>query len=169
MTNKHWRELVEIVGVVAIVASLILVASELRQSNRIAAAQAEQHIADSFNALNIARATNPEFAKLFPKLEAPESHLITATDASQIRGIAVQLSNIQWTVHSAHKNGLISRELRDSYISDFAYILERWPGIRSDLVDMYQSREWMQGIAVSRPITEYIPDAAVDTSEETTH
>ena len=156
MTNQHWRELVELVGVVAIVASLILVASELRQSNRIAAAQAEQHLADKINLLNNARATSSEFAKLIPKLEAPESHLITATDASQIRGIAAHLSNVQWTVHRAHKNDLISRELRDSYTSMFADTLESWPGVRPDLVDMYQKRESMQKIAVYKPIARYV-------------
>ncbi|MGI9200722.1 MAG: hypothetical protein ACR2QL_06670 [Woeseiaceae bacterium] len=168
MNNRHWRELVEIVGVVAIVASLILVASELRQSNRIAAAQTEQHIGENFNTLNIARATDPEFAKLFPKLEAPESHLITATDASQIRGIARHLESVYWTVHSAYENGLISREIRDSYSSDLAQTLEQWPGIRSDFIDMYLKHDWMRESAVYKPIAEYIPSQATDSAVETT-
>ena len=167
MTNQHWRELVEIVGVVAIVAGLILVASELRQSNRIAAAQAEQQISENFNALNKARATDSEFAKLFPKLEDPDSHLITATDASQIRGIAMHLSDAQWAVHRAYKKELISRQVLESYISDFAYTLERWPGIRSDLVDMYQNHDWMRQSAVYRPIAEYITDETGENPEST--
>ena len=156
MTNKHWRELVEIVGVIGIVASMILVASELRQSNDIAAAQTQQQISEVFNVLNSARATDPDFAKLFPKLESPESHLITATEASQIRGIAWHFINIIGSVQSAYESGLISREVRDGYIVDFAYTMEQWPGIRSHYVDIYQNLELIQGVAEYKPIADYI-------------
>ena len=88
MTKRHWREIVEIVGVVGIVASMLLVAAELRQANRIASAQVELQINEHYNTLNIARVSDPNVAKLFPKLEAPEAHLTTATEASQIRGLA---------------------------------------------------------------------------------
>jgi hypothetical protein len=166
MTNKHWRELVEIVGVIGIVASMILVASELRQSNNIAAAQAELQISEQYNLLNIARASDPDVAKLFPKLEAPESHLTTATDASQIRGIAHHGINILWSVHSAYENGLISREVRDSYIVDFAYTMEQWPGIRSHYVDIYQNLESIQGVAEYKPIADYIAAQAAEATSE---
>ena len=168
MTNQHWREVVEIVGVVAIVASLILVASELRENNRIAAAQTEQQLRESFNVLNSARATDPEFAKLFPKIEAPESHLITATDSSQIRGIVLHLTTIQWSVHSAHKNKLIDRKTRDSYVADFASTLEKWPAVRPYFVELYEDSATMQSVAVFKPIARYaLEQAAEDPAAET--
>jgi len=148
--------MVEIVGVVGIVASMILVASELRQSNNIASAQTALQIKEHYNALNIARATDPDFAKLFPKLEAPESHLITATDASQIRGIAWLGINFLWSVHSAYENGLISREVRDGYVVDFAYTMETWPGIRPHYVEIYNNLDSIQGVKEYAPIAVYI-------------
>ncbi len=156
MTNRHWRELVEIVGVVGIVAAMILVASELRQSNQIAAAQAELQINAQYNALNIARATDPDVAKLFPQLEAPEAHLITATEASQIRGIAWHEINLLWSVHSAYESGLISREVRNGYIVDLAATMEKWPGIRPHYVEIYENLESIQGLREYRPIADYI-------------
>jgi len=59
MTKRHWRETVEIVGVVSIVAALLLVAAEIRQSNRIAANQAERQLADAHRTLYAERASNP--------------------------------------------------------------------------------------------------------------
>jgi hypothetical protein len=44
MENRHLRETVEIIGVISIVASLLLVAWEVRQANRIAAAEIEMQI-----------------------------------------------------------------------------------------------------------------------------
>ena len=160
MTNRHWRELVEIVAVVGVVAAMILIASELRESNRIAGAQAamqiEMQINEHRDTVNIARASDPIVAKLFAKLEAPEAHLITATEASQIRGMALHGIKNLWSVHSAYENGLISREVRDGYIVDFAYTMEAWPGIRPHYVDIYNNLGAIQGVEEYAPIADYI-------------
>lgn len=167
MTNRHWRELVEIVGVVGIIAALVLVASELRDANRISVSlakmQTELQINDQYNDLNIARASDPNVAKLYPKLEAPEAHLITATDASQIRGIAWHGINNMWSVHSAYKNGLIRRSARDRYIREFAYSLQTLPGITPYYIEIYESLSSIQGVAEYAPIADYIAaQSAVD-------
>lgn len=151
--------MVEIVGVVGIIASMILVAAELRKSNDLASTQAEMALADQFNALHLARASNPEIAKLFPKLESPQAHLTTATDASQIRGIAWHYVNSLRSVQNAYKDELISRKVRDSYIVELAQTLEEWPGIRSHYVDIYQKNEALHGTAEFAPIAEFIAAA----------
>ena len=160
MTNRHWRELVEIVGVVGIVAAMILVASELRESNRIAVAQAEMQLemqlSERYDMLNIARASDPNVAKLFPKLEAPDAHLITATEASQIHGIAWHGINNLRAVHAAYDNGLIGRDVRDGYVVDFANTMEAWPGIRSHYVVIYESLDGIRGAEEFAPIVDYI-------------
>jgi len=156
MTNRHWRELLEIVGVVSIVASLLLLAAEIRQSNNIAVAQTALQIASAYNEMHLARATNPEFAKLFPKLTAPEAHLTTATEASQIRGIALHYFSVLWAVESAFENGLISRETRDEYVAGLAHTIKTWPGIRPYYVELYESLGVLKDAAVYAPIAEYI-------------
>jgi Tfp pilus assembly protein PilE len=160
MTNRHWRELLEIVGVIGIVAAMILVASELRESNRIAVAQAkmqfEMQISERHETLNIARASDPNVAKLFPKLEAPDAHLITATEASQIRGIAWHEVNSLWSVHSAYKKGLITRKFYSDYVAGFADTLEAWPGVTPHYVDIYQNFDAIQGLTEFAPIADYI-------------
>ena len=161
MTKRHWRETVEIVGIVSIVAALLLVAAEIRQSNRIAATQAERQLADAHRTLYAERASNPEFAKLFPKLEAPEAHLTTATESSQIRGIAWHSINVLWSVQSAYENGLLSRETRDEYMVDLTYSLEHWPGIRSHYVFIYKNFESLQNVEIYSPISDYIATLSV--------
>ena len=160
MTNRHWRELLEIVGMVCIVASLLLVAAEIRQANRIAAAQTAMQIATAYDALHLERASNAEFAKLFPKLEAPGAHLTTATETSQIRGIALHYFSILWAVQSAFDNGLIGRETLDAYVSGLAHTLDTWPGIRPYYVEMYQGIALLQDAEVYAPIAAYIANQA---------
>jgi hypothetical protein len=160
MTNRHWRELLEIVGVVSIVAAMILVASELRESNRIAIAQAEMQIEMQINeqhdTLNLARAADPNVAKLFAKMEAPAAHLITATEASQIRGIAWHGINNLRAVHAAYDKGLIGRDVRDGYVEDFANTMEAWPGIRPHYVAIYESLGAIRDAEEFAPIFDYI-------------
>jgi hypothetical protein len=156
MAKRHWRELVEIVGVVGIVAALILLAAQVRKSNDIAASNSALQLADSFNALDFERASNSEFAKLFPKLESPEVHLTTATDASQIQGIARHYFNIMGSVQSAYEQGLIDASARNAYIESFADQFTRWPGIRAHYVTLFEQRESIQTLDVYAPIADYI-------------
>ncbi len=163
MTKRHWREWVEIVGVVGIVAAVLVLATQIRQSNHIAAAQLETQLAQTYHALHIKRATDSSFAKLFPKLAAPKAHLTTATETSQIRGIAWHFVNALWSVHSAYEKGLISREARDLYIVDFTDTLRQWPGLRSHFVHIYEDFEYVRNARVFAPIAEYIePQAAAE-------
>ena len=156
MTNRHWRELLEIIGVISIVAAILLLAAQVRESNAIAAAQTEIQVNEAFDLLQGLRASNPDFAKLFPKLEAPEAHLTTATEASQIRGMAWHIMNGLWSVHTAYENGLLSRSARDGLVADFAYSIQKWPGIRSHYIAIYENLGPRQGVDVYAPIAEYI-------------
>lgn len=160
MTNNHWRELVEIVGVVGIVAAMILIAAQLRESNRIAEAQAgmqlELQLRERFDILNIERMSEPNVAKLFPKLESPDAHLITATEASQIRGIAWHEINNLRSVQRAYAKGLIRRKIRDIYVADFANTLQTWPGIRPHYADIYENLDSIQGAEEFAAIVDYI-------------
>lgn len=84
MKQRHWREMVEIVGVLSIVAAILLLASEVRQSNHIAQAKIEIDVAQLYNEVNLSRAPDPDFAKIFAKVQDPDDHLLTATDLSRI-------------------------------------------------------------------------------------
>jgi hypothetical protein len=148
--------MVEIVGVVGIVASMILVAAELRTANEVASTEAELSLAEQYNVFLRQRASNPEIAKIFPKLESPDAHLITATDDSQIRGIAAYQINFLQAVQNAYTGDLISRKVRDAYIADFARTIDEWPGIRPYYVEIYESREALHGQIEFAPLAEYI-------------
>ena len=103
MKDVNWREIVEIVGVVSIVGSLLVLATEVRQSNSIASAAMEMSIAEEYNKINFERATNAEFAKLYAKMADPASHLITATENEQIEGLAWHYLNIYWSAQAAQE------------------------------------------------------------------
>jgi hypothetical protein len=69
--RKDTRGTVELVGIVAMILSLLLVAYEVRQSNRIAEATTTYEIGRDVNQSNELGYSDPEFAALLVNLRIP--------------------------------------------------------------------------------------------------
>jgi hypothetical protein len=154
MKNTHLRETVEIIGVISIVASLLLVAWEVRQANRIASAQIEMQLAQGFNEMNMSRAMTPDFARLFPKLNSPGNHLVTATEESQLQGLAWHFTNLYYSAQIAHDNGLLDAQRLDKYRLDLEQTLDRFPGLREPFRQIYDSFPELRSMPVFQPLRE---------------
>ena len=70
--RKDIKDTVELVGIIAVVLSLLLVAYEVRQSNRIAQATTTYEIGRDVNQFNELGYSDPEFAALLVNLRDPE-------------------------------------------------------------------------------------------------
>ncbi len=162
MKKTNWREVVEIVGVVSIVGSLLLLATEVRQSNRIANSEMEMNLAKNYNIIQHERATNPDFAKLYAKISNPDAHLITATEREQIRGLAWHYVNVFWAAQSAYENGVLSHEQLEAYINDFRSILKRHPALVEHFVFIRGEMPAMREKAVYQPINNLVDKASAD-------
>lgn len=74
MIPEKWKDLLEILGVIAIIASLVLVAYELRQNTAVLTAQAAFQLSTALDSSYRARAENPDLAQLIKNGHtAPES------------------------------------------------------------------------------------------------
>ena len=165
MKNSHLREIVEIIGIISIVAALLLVAWEIRESNRIAALQIEMRLAGGFNEMNMSRATEPAFAKLFPKMSSPGIHLVTATEDSQLRGLASHLMNLYAAAQLAHDNGLLGAEFFEMYRLDLQQTLDRYPGLYPALLQVYDASPEMNAMPVFEPLRELEAQRAPATAD----
>jgi len=164
MKDNHLREIVEIVGVISIVAALLLVAWEIHQANRIAVVEVEMRLDSGFDELHLQRATKPDFAKLYPKMRAPGNHLVTATEESQIQGLAEHLVKLYYSAQVAYDNGLLDAQGLESYRQDLARTLERLPGLAPAIVRIHDSTLEMRAMPVFQPLRDLesrrVPDAA---------
>ena len=64
------RQSVEAIGVLAVVVSLLLVAYEIRQANRIAVVNTEFELRNSYQETNIAALTNPDMVEFMFRLQS---------------------------------------------------------------------------------------------------
>ena len=166
MKSKHLREIVEIVGVISIVAALLLVAWEVHESNRIAVADIQVRLGQGIEELHLRRATTPDFAKLYPKMRAPGSHLVTATEESQIEGLAQQLANIYCSAQTAHDNGLLDAQNLEFYRQDLARTLEQLPGLEPAFRKIHDSTPKMRSMPVFQPLRDFEARRASQTTED---
>jgi hypothetical protein len=161
MKQRHWREMLEIVGVLSIVAAILLLASEVRQSNHIAQAKIEIDVSQLYNEVNMSRATDPDFAKLFAKIQNPDSHLLTATDLSQIEGLAWHYLNNFLVIQLAFDQGLINQIDFDSYKADIALIAAANPALISEWREILEQDPSLSDKEIFTPISDRF--AAMDT------
>lgn len=165
MYGKHLREAVEIVGIVSIVASLLLVAWEVRQSNRIATTDVVLRLHEQFNNVHAMRLTSPEFAKLYPKIAAPGSHLVTATENSQMEGLAWHYVNIWISAQVAYDQGLVNRQQFERYRNGAASLVRRYPGLHPHLVNVSAAIPAAPTMEILRPVIELATQSQADSPE----
>lgn len=155
MTKSNWRNIAELVGVVGIMASLLLVASEIRLANHIAKAQIVLELASQYNQFNSSRFQNPDVANLALALTDSTDPSISDSQRSMMAGAAWHFANIMWSAQVAYDNELLSEHDLDKYRSDLVWMLERMPGLRSEFVLIYETMPSVRDAHVFEPIASY--------------
>jgi hypothetical protein len=166
MKQTNWREIVEIVGVLSIVGSLLLLATEVRQSNRIATAQMEVSLAEGFMDMHVHRYSNTDVAKLWSKIVEPQGHLITATDQSQMRGITWVYINLFWMAQIANDNELMTDQVLEGYVDVVRWILEYRPALQEHFIFVYETSADMAGARIFAPIEDLIRGRNIDNNDD---
>jgi hypothetical protein len=156
MKSKYWRDLVEIVAVLSVVAGLLLVAWEIRQANGIAKAQTVMELAAQYNTFNSARFENPEVARLALMLLEPDKFVITETEASMMSGVVYQFHNILWSAQIAYDSGLLSHADLTKYRSDLVWMLTYMPGLIPEFITAYETQPSIQNAYVFEPLAELV-------------
>ena len=116
MNREKWRDLLELVGFVAIIASLGLVALELQQNTAVTAAQAMLELNSAFDDSYRARAQYPVLAQLIQDgHENPDE--LTDLERNQFAAwLRADMNNAEaaWVYY---ENGLIAEDTFDGSIS----------------------------------------------------
>ena len=109
----------ELVGIVMVVLSLIFVAYELRQSNKIATVSNVNETYDRFTAINEALMSDPELARLLLKVgKAQEISDLTESEGLRISSWYHFLFNIWLAANIAYDNGQLAEPTYNALFDD---------------------------------------------------
>ena len=157
MDNERIRSIVELTGLVAVVVSLLIVAYEVRQSNRIAQATTTYEIARDVNDFNVLGYSDPEFASFLIKLRDSEPELSRA-ESMRARLMTNRFINL-WTVQEkAYENGLLSREQFEATERDVVDVMTAFPGLMPYWPNVLESQPGLRESEVLEPLLEALSD-----------
>ena len=151
MSDVPNRATVELIGLVAVVLSLLLVAYEVRQSNRIAQATTTYEIGRDVNSFNELGYSNGEFAKLLVGLTKHDFEP-TEVQALQARLLVHRFINI-WTVQEkAYQNGLLTDDQFEATKNDVRAVSNAFPGLRHDWKTVFDAQPGLMERDVLAPL-----------------
>jgi hypothetical protein len=124
MDFKMFNEIAELIGIVAIVASLVFVGMQLRQSQRIALAEVEGTVTTASIEMASLMSDNSE---VWHRGIAGEE--LDASEARVFEGIVIALSDRAWALQSQFK--LLDDDVKaEAKVHEFAAFLHARPGAR---------------------------------------
>lgn len=147
------RYVIEIFGMVAVVLSLLMLAYEVRQSNRIAKATTTYEIGRDVNQFNELGYSDPAFAALLIKLQDPD-FAASGAESLQVRLLAHRFINV-WTVQeAAYQNGLLTEAQFSATKADVITVMEAFPHLNKHWKEVLRVQPGLKDSAVLAPIVE---------------
>ncbi|MEL7185870.1 MAG: hypothetical protein AAFN50_05470 [Pseudomonadota bacterium] len=116
-TERAWKDRAEMVGIFAIVASLIFVGGELRQNAIATKAAMNAEIANAFVDLNLVVASSPELTQRLAEF-ADDPAAAPREAQIQMLGIWRAVFHTWSNVHRQHLNGTIDPAIYESVVQE---------------------------------------------------
>lgn len=145
------RHTIELMGIAALVLSLLVVAYEVRQSNRIAKATTTYEIYRDINQFNELGYSDPEFAAFLVKLRDSEFQP-SAVEVMQINLLARRFINLWTTQEAAYSNGLLSEEQFAATQADVVSVLQTFPILEAYWRDIIRYQPALKDSKVLKPL-----------------
>ena len=120
----------EIISAVAVIASLIYLARQIIQANRIARSSVVSDVQQKYNDFYSLILSNGEIAALLAKLVQPNYVPATDTENQQIETIVTLLAGIWFSTQASYDQGQIDENSYRVYSEDVAARLSLWPALK---------------------------------------
>lgn len=147
MDASRARIVAELVGLGAVVISLLLLTYELNQANSLAKFSVASEINQHYNQSNLLQASSSEYADVWLML-AEEDRELTPVELQKAIGLAYYHRNAWNSVETAYLEGWITRDKYQATLNDIEAMLMDLPGIRPHI------RLITKNMAKNREITE---------------
>ncbi|NNL85421.1 MAG: hypothetical protein HKP27_07195 [Myxococcales bacterium] len=147
----------ELVGGVAVIATLIYLAIQVRQGTKQAAASSMIDVIGSFNRNHELVLASREHATLLAKLRSSEA--LDPAEEEQAAAYAASLMNTWHGAQTAHDLGFMSRDLFETMCWDVEMILGKRPGLLRFAQEILEDYPQRKALRVFRAILPPGPQA----------
>ncbi len=112
-----------------VIAGIIFLAVEIRQSNQIAIAANEITIRENYGSVNELIAGNRDISRILNKARDADT-MLTDTDREMAAGFVARMFNIWFAGERAYDLGMASRAALDIALDDLHWHYDTYPGLR---------------------------------------
>lgn len=124
-------------GALAVIGSLVYVASQIRLANRISVREARAELVDTVQAIYRLPLEHPQLAELDVKLESRDA-TYTPEEAYQARALALLWITFLSKVNGTHESGLLPDIVFKIYLNTVSMQLQSQPGLAPFLIEGYK-------------------------------
>lgn len=131
--------IIELVGIVTVILSLVFVGYEINQANRIAMVDSEQAIWENFSSINEVIMSDTEYAELMYKMTNKDAEF-NSSELEKVRAFLRRLTNAWSAAENSYNNGMLTEQTYQLLYDDVRNLLITYPGSRTawrELLDLY--------------------------------
>jgi hypothetical protein len=118
----------EIIGAVAVFATLAYLSTQIKLSNKSAIASTEIDVRNNFSSINEMMLNNPEIAVLPVKAKDPQASF-SEIEEIQLQAWIRRMLNAQLSIETAYKNSMVPDDTYHAIFDDTRAIIKRYPGM----------------------------------------
>ena len=120
----------EVLGAVAVIATLLYLARQIGQTNRIAKASGSRELQQKYADFYTLVATNSDIKGLVTRLRDPDYIVQSEEEEEQIESFTLLLLGIWQTTAIAYEQEQIDLNMYGIYRDDVEVKLSKWPGLK---------------------------------------
>jgi len=161
--GANWRKVSELIGVAALVLSLVFVGLELRQANQATRQDAVNELITLNNELHRSIAENPDLARVVAMAASGEAPDPGSAEFFQLRHLAWVLHNNMVVLDTTRRTGQMSEQEMKYWVTSARLLIEDWPGIIPHLRYAVQDSVVVSGLSIEELRDRYVesdPDSA---------
>lgn len=126
----------EIIGAVAVLATLVYLARQVTHSVNLARAQQNKGLMDSYGGWNALIVTEPEIARLLAETSDPANEL-SPTQVVQVRHLAYRIINVYNSIQLSYVNGQLSDADFAFYKHDIKTVCDFYPALFAAMKEIF--------------------------------
>ena len=142
----------EVLGAIAVIATLLYLGMQISQTNRIAKSSVARELQQKYSDVYTLIATNAEIRGLVTKLRNSNYIIESEEEEEQLESFCLLLLGLWLSTGVANSQGQIEQNQYQVYCQDVEVKLSKWPGMRTQIETTLRKYPTTDAFEIIKPI-----------------
>jgi hypothetical protein len=142
----------EVLGAIAVIATLLYLGMQISQTNRIAKSSVARELQQKYSDVYTLIATNAEIRGLVTKLRNSNYIIESEEEEEQLESFCLLLLGLWLSTGVANSQGQIEQNQYQVYCQDVEVKLSKWPGMRTQIETTLKKYPTTDAFEIFKPI-----------------